>query len=583
MRRAILLHGIQDARRLLGRGRPDADLLCTHPGVELFLQEHPGWDCPCLSRFLPPSCEGSLFAAVSAAVDPILDELDAAVAPELNGRHGLKMRYFKPLYSYFGKIQLLAYLGFRESLRRFREASGAEVLEACDRGFDSFLATDTRMSALAPLLPEGLRLEVCPEPPAVRPGWLGARLDALTRPHLLPRLWRRLAADVRRRVRPLPSRGRPGLLLCEPLYELGFLRSRLKGAPVLEYPAGSDFPAGFRADRQRPEAPARWPARLASASGDPLTELFAHDLRRDFEAVMGKGLAAVLRLRDILAGHPIRAAVWGLPPNSGARALLFEFLRSEGIPVVGAQHGCAYGEMSYPWHFDSDFSRCDTYLSYGFGGEDLRRLYPRLSTPARIVPVGKAAHPSPSPRARRIDILFPVTNGLSIFDDGLTRTYPHVLAAYQQAILDFLESREGLRVCVKPFPNAGPGNCAVWERLARLRKSEVVYGVGLMEFLKSHAPRIVVLELPSQPLVEVIGLDTEIFLLGDQVNRYDPQALDLLRRRVHYYEDSASLLTGLDAFLRGALAPKRDQSYQRRYVSRDRTQEDILGVLDGIA
>jgi len=585
MRSAILLHRVEDARHLLERGVPDADLLCTHSGIEVFLRERHGLDCPCLSRFVPPAELQGLSDRVSKAVDPILDELDAAVSPALEKACGLRMRLFRPLYSYLGKYHYASYELFRGILSQLHADRGYDHILCYERSLDDFLAIRCRLTGLQDLLPEGVLLEKVEDgpPPGSAQGdrrvW--RTLGALGAAGVLDRLWRRgherLLALRHRAYRP----GLPSALLSEPLYDLASLNEGIEGCNVAYWPAGAEFPIGVAAPSGLLEAAAiPLPERVAAAEGDPVREAFVRDLREDFQRQFAANLRPALALRESLRNRPLSLGVWGNPPVGGPRALAFEFLRCAGIPVLGAQHGSMYGDMFVPWHFDSDFNRCDRYLSYGFDEADLGRLYPGRRSAARIVPVGKANLPVPRSGAVPVDILFPLTNSISLFEGGMTRTLPHELTERQLAILRHLDGIPRLRICAKPFPNAGPANCSVWEILRGLRRVEVAQGRTLMEFLQGHSPRIVVIEYPSTPVAEVLGLDAEVFMMGDPLIRYDAQALGLLRKRVHYFEETAPLLDALDAFLRGDLAPLRDDGYYRRYVSSGGTERKIRGSID---
>ena len=87
-------------------------------------------------------------------------------------------------------------------------------------------------------------------------------------------------------------------------------------------------------------------------------------------------LCYVQKLKYFHENRPISLGVWGSPPDHGSGALIFEYLKVKKVKIIGAQHGCCYGEMYEPIHIDSDFMRCDYFLSYGFTQDDLKRIYP---------------------------------------------------------------------------------------------------------------------------------------------------------------------------------------------------------------
>ncbi|MDE2511429.1 MAG: hypothetical protein KGL74_09925, partial [Elusimicrobia bacterium] len=118
MKTALLLHSVKEAEHCVRlRLHEQALVLSTDPAVDVYLSEIHGIDCRCLSQFLSHEEFSALRERASRAADRLLAALDDRLAPALNERLGLKMRYFSPLYSYFGKHYLLGQLAFVESLR----------------------------------------------------------------------------------------------------------------------------------------------------------------------------------------------------------------------------------------------------------------------------------------------------------------------------------------------------------------------------------------------------------------------------------------------------------------------------------
>ena len=105
---------------------------------------------------------------------------------------------------------------------------------------------------------------------------------------------------------------------------------------------------------------------------DPLIEFFLR-FTEDILRHLHDYVYYIKGLESLARSVPLSLCIWGLPPVAGLTALIFEFLRSKGIKVIGSQHGGSYGESNSPWHFDSDFNRCDYFISYGFTQQDLAR------------------------------------------------------------------------------------------------------------------------------------------------------------------------------------------------------------------
>jgi hypothetical protein len=102
----------------------------------------------------------------------------------------------------------------------------------------------------------------------------------------------------------------------------------------------------------------------------------------------------------------------------------------------------------------------------------------------------------------------------------------------------------------------------------------------LNDFLGKYEPKAVLIEYPSQPLYEVLSSDVEIFFMNDPILPWEEQALEKLKRRVHYSENTEEMMSKLDLFFMGKLKPKRDDSFYRHYVYRKDTGERILQFID---
>lgn len=315
---------------------------------------------------------------------------------------------------------------------------------------------------------------------------------------------------------------------------------------------------------------------------DNISKIFLRDIKNDFSKNIASYLNSILMLNELLKTHPISLAIWGCPPVAKTKALIFEFLRSKDIKVLGAQHGCLYGEVYEPWHFDSDFNRCDYFMSYGFTKDDLKRLYPEKSVLPEIVPVGKVTQVKAKKIKKTIDVLFPITNSTSLMSGGFLRIPPDKLTERQIRLLEYLNTLEGFNICVKPFAHSNYENCSVLPVLKRLKNLKVFHTMSLEEFLTNYHPKSVLIEYPSQPLVDVLHLDTEVFLMNDCLHPYNLKTIGDLQKRVHYSEDTEDIIAKMELFLKGGLEKKRDNTFYYRHVYKKNTRENILALIDNL-
>ena len=194
-------------------------------------------------------------------------------------------------------------------------------------------------------------------------------------------------------------------------------------------------------------------------------------------------LKALLIMDTINDKNPICLGIWGNSPIQGMKALITEYIQSKKRPVIGGQHGGIYGDCYEPWHFDSDFDRCDYFISYGFTESDLKRLYPYKKVKTKILPFGQVSDILNCKNKKKIiDILFPITNCLSMFGGGMSRTPPSQLAKRQIAILEYLNSLNNVKSYIKPFMLSNYDNCAVLPVLKRLEKLKIVDYMPLKMF-----------------------------------------------------------------------------------------------------
>ena len=102
----------------------------------------------------------------------------------------------------------------------------------------------------------------------------------------------------------------------------------------------------------------------------------------------------------------------------------------------------------------------------------------------------------------------------------------------------------------------------------------------LTDCLKENHVRAIVSEYPSSPMFEVIGLDTEIFQLSAPNLPFSKEALELLTRRVHWFEEIDHMLEMLELWTNGSLKSKRDLAFYNKFLFKKNTDSLILGTIE---
>ena len=582
MKRAIILHSISDAKHCVHNKLYEGNMLfSTHSSVDVYLKEKHGLDCQCLSKFMLMEELVNKRETCLETVRELLKDLDSSLSPLLNNRFHLKLNYFNTLYFVDGAYHLLGYTFFVDCIRRIMDRYKLEEIALYDYRFNKFLNTSTSIVDLVPLFPGNVQVKIIKIPGNNSAAKIKIGLkNTINNFRKLKGgkfrfIYNRIAFIAYKcRFRKFLD-SRKTILVSEPLYDLEPLIGCLNKYNLLLYNSQKqhsihkvnlDFCNDY----------------FIENDADSLSKIFLRDIREDFISNIGRYLDAVYSIEKVNRKYPISLGMWGGSPVSKTNAMIFEHLRSDGIEVLGSQHGCLYGEVFTPWPFDSDFSRCDYFLSWGFTREDLQRMYPSKKVNSEILPFGQAKIAKNEKALKKIDILFPITNTISLFEGGMDRVFPDKLTEMQIALLEYLNSLESLNIYIKPFLNPCYQNCSVLPVLERLKNLKIVDNISLTDFLKETLPDAVLIELPSQPLFDCLGLDTEIFLMDDPVTPYAKEALVELKKRVHYCENVGELTSKLDLFLKNRLEKKRDKTFYEHYLYKEKTKENILSLIDGL-
>ncbi|MGA1823513.1 MAG: hypothetical protein ACMUIP_02535 [bacterium] len=563
-------------------------IVTTHISVTIYLREVCHIESECIDRFFSNHEMRNNVIAFGDKVDEILRTLDSDFAPYLNKKYGLHMKYFQPLYSYQGKQLFTVIYYFSEALRRICAHRTITQIYLytyrLNRFTDGILDTYTIVSTLYPDIKIEIIEQDLPHQEAkVFKNTVALCKELIYNPKLLIHGFDKIVLKLRKVV-SYDARAQT-ILLHDPLYELKFLRKRLNSYNILFFTINKK--KNKKALKNTDYSKECIHIDLDNFNDNPLIILFLQDIQADFNKNIHEYLSKVDVLRLSKRKNDIALGIWGNPPVGGDRALLYEYLLSKDIPVIGAQHGSAYCELFSPWHFDSDFNRCDYFFSYGFTKNDLKRVYPDRKPRCVVLPVGRVTNSiGTKKKKKKIDILFPLSNTKPVFYGGMVRISPSNLAARQITLLEFLDSLKDFNVIVKPHQGATFENCGPLIMVNRLKRVKVEKRMTLNTYLQKNMPRAVLIEYPSTPLYDCIPLDTEIFLLTesttDAIKPYDDHALQLLSKRVHYADTIESIIKKMTSFYEGTLESKRDDTFYNHYVHKDKSKKNILGYIDTI-
>lgn len=581
MEEAVILHSIDDAKHCMhNRMNANKILWSTNASVGVYLKEKYGLECHCLSEFLFSNELICMMDKSSQIVDKVLAQLDQRISHSINQQLDVKISYFVPLYSYIAKHHLMVYMSFHKAISRACNQLNISKIYIYHCKCNYFLDIKTDISYLIKVLFPKLKSEVVIyQLGKYRQFQIRSRFKRYRR-YLRPLTAIKYLRDkimVRNSFKN-KQKGKANIFISEPLYEIEFLPDELKEFNVFFFANNKSL-----GSNNRKLSLSLKDDDFICYQEDIYGRLLNKDIKEDFLSNIDNYLKPVTQIKELNQRNSISLGIWGNPPIQKAPALIYEYLRSENVPVIGVQHGGSYADSVYRWHFDSDFNRCNYYISYGFTEDDLNRTYPNTRVTTKILPLGKIKLPRPAKKKlHKVDVLFPITNNVSMLNGGMSRIPPHELTGRQINLLNYLNSLKGNKVLVKPMVGSNYDNCSVLPLLKRLDNILIIDHLMLSEVLENYEIRAVLIEFPSTPLLEVISLDVEIFLLNEPVVPFENQALDELQRRVHYSENTNDLLSKLDLFLRGKFKPKRDTTYIDHYVRKINTKENVVQLVQSL-
>lgn len=589
---AVILHSIENAiHTIKNKYYVGNCLFSTYSGVNVYLKERYGIESRCLSEIFGYEEIIQIKNEASECVDRLLKLLDSEISPYLNKQLKLDMRYFLPLYGYIGKFHFSSYLFFVKAVERLINKYGFKKLFIYNYCFNYFIDGKTDINYVISAFFHNFDIEVINRINNTKDNSLQDlffKLRMMMSPQIAKRVFKQKYEEIFIHLKnsKLSHRTVKKYLIFNRIPRDPYFRKIIHNYNILFLNKNFRNNRKYIHNNDFLDIKDKIGIKIIALNQDRhnfFERIFLKDIKEGFLKNMENYLVSLSQIREFYEKHPVLLGFWDLPPIEGELALVYEYLMANQINIIGMQHGCCYGDSFYPWHFDSDFNRCDYFISYGFDVNDLRRLYPSFQINTQIIPRRSFNQNNIKPPRRKIDILFPLTNSSSILEDGMTRLPPHELTNRQLKIMEFLNSLKKYKSYIKLFTNANLQNCSVLSAKKRLKRLRYVSNMSLIEFIETFYPKAVIIEFPSQPLFDVIGLDTEIFLMNDPLHPYETEALKLLKRRVYYSEDIDELISWVNLFIKGMLPSKRDNSFYYHYVYNDKREDNISKLIEGMS
>lgn len=582
IKKAVILHRVEDAKNCIGNNlHYDCILFSTNSSVDTYLKYEHNIDCKCLSYFLDEQCIIKEIKNSCSETDSILKELDMQFSAAINKFYGFEnISFFKSLYSYGLKCHLADYKTILAAVDTVIEQYNLEHLSVYELKDEPIFGMYINIKDLFLLLSKKIPVDIIPN--AIKP----------ERKYKYKRIFRvpqKVLPKIYEYIRDLKflffKKGRDTILLHEGLYDLAFLKNRLKNFNIIYYKG--DGKLLFSKKKQRVDV-GKFGLDIESKK-DSLTNLIKNEIKGHFENKINNYISVIKSLEALHKRYNIKLAISGNSPVFGVKPLIFEYLKSKNVPIMIGAHGFNYGLQDvFRYHFDTDYNWCDYFISYGFTKNDLLNLYGEeaKSIKCRILPYGsKMIRQAPETNARKrekIDILFPITMNKPFFlGKALARTRPDLLTEIQIKLLHYLDTKKKYSIVVKPMISYYDySGCSVIPVLKRLKNVQVIDYLSFFDVLEKFDVKSVLIDYISTALGETIPRDIEIFAFGSSMDFIEPNVLELLKKRIHYATDVAELIKYMDLFLEKELSLKRDDGFLKRYLIKENTQENILNMIN---
>lgn len=252
-----------------------------------------------------------------------------------------------------------------------------------------------------------------------------------------------------------------------------------------------------------------------------------------------------------------KAIFWGLPLIfEPKKSLIVDLAQKYNIDVYGRQHGCSYCTQVDKLHFYSDFDRCSTYFSYGFGHRELKNTYPDylprfkiIKSPPKIKNFNKGSR-------EVIDITFPIANSKTEF------------ICEQETIINALIKRNDLNIVIKSI--SSPDSFFRFNKLIEnYPHIKLINNLSFTDYLENYYSKLFVFEVPSTTLDEAINEDSDIILRASRLFPFSSFAEANLSKRAFIYDNNKELYESILKYNPYHPLKLRDKNYFKMYLSNE--------------
>lgn len=556
-------------------------LYVTHAGVMEYIKEYYGFGSILLSSLKTQAEINDIIKQVEKLSINIINSLDKKYSHAISKQFDIKnINFFLPLYSYHLPYILSGLFVFKELLIKLDNGNENIVF---DYGDSFFNAVSLKSFLDLSMINSNINIS-----------WYRSNKKEKKK-NIIIRIVKNLDKVYYRLIeiffeyKSYISIKKKNILYMEELYDLRFIKknNQFRLIPYAMQALKHKFTIVVQHDSQTSDLSKIFKINTKNIVANDIESFIAIFLKKDFLKKSKDYYTGLKTLDNLIKVDKVDLAIWGSPPVNGFKALFYEYCKVKKIKVIGMQHGASYVDQNYQKHYYSDFMRCDKYISYGFTQEDFENNFKGINYKnIKIHSFGttKLYDTISTAKTKTVDVLFPVTNSISIFDGGLSRSKPDIIHGDQVEILDILEeeSKDNITSLVKPFMNTNIWQTSVFYKLKKLQFAKVEWNKTLTDTLNETNVKCVIIEFMSTPLYEVLSYDIEIFLFVREADNLTDKARKMLEKRVHIVKDFKEFEINFKKWLVQKLPQKRNSEYYNYYVKKENTKENIITLIKSL-
>ncbi len=581
---AVFLHTIDDVKHCLKHGlQKDAKLFSTDIVVVYYLKHHYGLECCNLCSLIDATEYLDIQKYTLQTCTTLLDELDQYLAPELNQRLGVSMRYFKPLYSFWGALQFALYVLFTRCLSRMQQQFQWDTILIYDIRLGPFCCPiEDFLSSMFPEFQYYL-INYKNNAPSMK-----TMICCIDVDEMCQLLQERNDQTSDRTV--LRQHGVSGVnvLAFEPLDRLQFLVKAGEKNNIYAFNPWNSKTRNepeFEIDQLvLPSNESLQTICLVQTNIKAALTLLYETIKDNFCTNIVQYLQIIYDCKRKFEDIPLQCVYWEEPPSQGVSALLIEYFMTQQVcKIIGLQSQNTFflGQVIYPYASVHVFDRCNYYLTQGTKQEEMAALYPQISNTVKIIPPAvlsgfEGAKSTNFSHKPLVDVAIYLDWTFSFSQTSLIPMEAEV----QDALLTFLEAQQNKKIHVVVRDKPSYGFCAMLSKFKLLNNVILIKDASINDYVMKYAPKVIVMSSLIPDLGNIVFEDITIVIIKNKPYVFDDSILNVVNKRIFYVDQLEEAKILLQKSFNGTLDKIRDNTYGIKFCNQGSLEEQLADIID---